>query len=50
MDKIFKNNTIMGIVAIVTLALTAYLFWQVRKAQKPVETAKEIIIEPTTEE
>lgn len=38
MDKIFKNNTVMGIVAIVTLALTAYLFWYVRKENKPETT------------
>lgn len=32
MDKIFKSNTIMGIVAIATLVLVGIMFWRVQKA------------------
>ena len=32
MDKIFKNDTIMGIVAIATLALTVTMFLKSRKS------------------
>lgn len=31
MDKIFKNNTIMGIVAVVTLVLVGLMYWNTRK-------------------
>ena len=36
MDKIFKNNTIMGIVAIVTLALTVMVFLKTRSDNKTI--------------
>ena len=32
MDAIFKNNTIMGLVAIATLVLVGLMFWRVREA------------------
>lgn len=44
MDKIFKNDTIMGIVAVVTLALVGYLAYQNSKSNKA-----EKIVEETTE-
>ena len=34
MDKIFKNNTIMGVVAIATLVLVGIMFWRVQKANE----------------
>lgn len=34
MDKIFKNDTIMGIVALATFALVAYSFYKDVKEQK----------------
>lgn len=33
LDKIFKNNTIMGLVAVITLVLVGYLFMKVRKTE-----------------
>lgn len=44
MDKIFKNNTVMGIVAIATLALVGYLAYQNSKSNKADK-----IVEETTE-
>lgn len=42
MDKIFKNNTVMGIVAIATLALVAYVAVQNYKSNTPcIETTAE---------
>ncbi len=37
MDKIFKNDTIMGIIALATFALVAWSFYESRKAQKAIE-------------
>lgn len=37
MDKIFKNDTIMGIVALATFALVAWSFYESHKAQKAIE-------------
>ena len=37
MDRIFKNDTIMGIVAIATLALVAYSFIKNRKSEEQLE-------------
>lgn len=37
MDKIFKNDKIMGIVAVATLVLVGYLAFQNYKANKPQE-------------
>jgi hypothetical protein len=34
MDKIFKNDTIMGLVALATLALVAWSFYENHKPQK----------------
>lgn len=34
MDKIFKNDTIMGLVALATFALVAYSFYKDLKEQK----------------
>lgn len=39
MDKIFKNNTIMGIVAIATLVLVGIMFWRVQTANKNCKDA-----------
>lgn len=40
MDKILKNNRIMGIVALATFAIVAYvLVYKPWKAQKDAETA-----------
>ena len=41
MDKIFKNNTIMGVVAIATLVLVGIMFWRVQKANKNCQDAIE---------
>lgn len=35
MDKIFKNDTIMGVVAVATLALVAYLAYSNYKQNAP---------------
>lgn len=32
MDAIFKNNTIMGLVAMATLVLVGLMFWRVKDA------------------
>ena len=34
MDRIFKNDTVMGVVALITLALVAYSFYQNYKSEK----------------
>ncbi len=34
MDKIFKNDTVMGIIALATFALVAYTFYQDYKTKK----------------
>lgn len=34
LDKIFKNNLIMGLVAITTLVLVGIMFWRVQKANE----------------
>lgn len=39
MDKIFKNNTIMGVVAIATLVLVGIMFWRVQKANENCKDA-----------
>lgn len=44
MDKIFKNDKIMGIVALLTLALTAWVAYQNYK------TTKALVAAPTEEE
>lgn len=44
MDKIFKNNKIMGIVAVATLVLTAWVAYQNYK------TTKALVAAPTEEE
>ena len=36
MDKIVKNDTVMGIVALITLALVAWNFYESRKTQKAI--------------
>lgn len=41
MDKIFKNNTIMGVVAIATLVLVGIMFWRVQKANENCTAAIE---------
>lgn len=41
MEKIFKNNTIMGIVAVATLALVALMVFRQKKASTPTETLAE---------
>ena len=41
MDKIFKNNTIMGVVAIATLVLVGIMFWRVQKANENCKDAIE---------
>ena len=41
MDKIFKNNTIMGVVAIATLVLVGLMFWRVQKANENCKDAIE---------
>lgn len=40
MEKIFKNNTIMGIVAIATLALVGLIYWNSRKKEATEEAAE----------
>ena len=37
MDKIFKNDTVMGIVAIATLALVAIMFFKYQPKQEVAE-------------
>ena len=37
LDKVFKNDTIMGIIALATFALVAYSFYKDFKAQKAIE-------------
>ena len=37
MEKIFKNDTIMGLVALVTFALVAWSFYESHKAKKAIE-------------
>lgn len=49
LDKIVKNNMIMGVVAIVTLALVAYIFVQTRKSNTE-NTAAAPAAEPTPTE
>ena len=39
MDRIFKNNTIMGIVAIATLVLVGLMFWRVKDANTNCKAA-----------
>lgn len=39
MDKIFKNDTVMGIIAVLTFTLVAYSFYQ---NHKPEETLNKI--------
>lgn len=39
MDKIFKNNTFMGVVAIATLVLVGIMFWRVQKANENCKDA-----------
>lgn len=41
MDKIFKNNTIMGVVAIATLVLVGIMFWRVQTANENCKGAIE---------
>ena len=41
MDKIFKNDKIMGIVAIATLALVALMVFRQKKASAATETPAE---------
>lgn len=36
MDKIFKNNTVMGIVAVATLALVCIMFYTSQKGKDAV--------------
>lgn len=38
MDKIFKNDKIMGIVAVATLALVAVMYFQNRKEKSETAT------------
>lgn len=45
MDKIFKNDKIMGIVAVATLALVAVMYFKNRKEKSETETTSA----PTTE-
>lgn len=41
MDKIFKNDTFMGIVAVATLGLVGLMFWNSRKKETTEEAAGE---------
>lgn len=41
MDAIFKNNTIMGIVAMATLVLVGLMFWRVKDANANCKSAIE---------
>lgn len=41
MDKIFKNDKIMGIVAVATLALVAVMYFQNRKEKSETATLPE---------
>ena len=34
MDRIFKNDTVMGIIAVLTFALVAYSFYQNYKSEE----------------
>lgn len=34
LDKVFKNDTVMGIIALATFALVAYSFYQDYKTKK----------------
>lgn len=43
MERIFKNDTIMGIVAIATLVLVAYSFIKNRKESDEIATVSEKI-------
>lgn len=39
LDKIFKNNMIMGLVAIATLVLVGIMFWRVQTANENCKDA-----------
>lgn len=36
MEKIFKNDTIMGFIAVITLALVAWSFYENHKPEKAI--------------
>lgn len=40
MDKIFKNDTVMGVVALITLALVAWSFYENHKPEKALGEKK----------
>lgn len=45
MDKIFKNDKIMGIVALATLVLVGMMYWKTCKVEKTTDAVKETATE-----
>lgn len=45
MDKIFKNDKIMGIIAIATLVLVGLMYWKTCKVEETTGAVKETATE-----